>query len=285
MKKIAFLVEPSSQLYNLEKDNIFLVDSELIVCYANNKEEKMMTSAITSNYFEILKNSKKIQTSIPPIGKVYELVEKLTKEYDLVIGLPLSKYLSSAYSVWKGLESDFNHKFQVLDVDDIEIGIKWVIEYVKENQDKFENIDQLRQLLEKRKLRMLNYIVLTNIEKLLVSGRVSKFKSRVIELLNFKLILNLSTKEKKLTLCKKVRSIKSAINFFINKIKAHPNFKDQKSVKRIALLSSYHDSKVIDEIIKDLKQVFNVPISVSRISPIVSAHTGINAFGIYVEVE
>lgn len=285
MKKIAFLVEPSSQLYNLEKDDIFLVDSELIACYADGSEEKMPTAAIKNNYFELLKNSKKILTTIPPLGKVCELIEKLLTQYDLVIGVPLSKYLSSAYSVWKGIESDFNHKFHVVDVDDIEIGIKWTIQYIKEHVHQFETSEQLQQLLNQRQAHMLNYIVLTNIEKLLVSGRVSKFKSRVIELLNFKLILNLSAKEKKLTLCKKVLSIKSAINFFINKIKTNPTYKKQQSIKRIALLSSYQDATVIDEIIKDLKQVFDGPIAINRISPIVAAHTGINAFGIYVEVE
>lgn len=284
MKKIAFLVEPSSQLYNLENENIFLVDSNLIVYYDNDKEESINTSSINNNYYKILKNSTKILTSIPAVGKIYETIEKLLTEYDLVIGLPISKYLSNAYSAWKSLEGDFNNKFHVVDVNEIEIGIKWTIEYIQENINNFKNINELQILLNKRKANIINFIVLTNVEKLVASGRVSKFNSKLVDLLKFKIILNLSEKDKTLTLCKKVLSMESATNFFINQIKSNSKYKGPKSIKHIALLSSYEQSSVLDEIINDLNKEFHVPISINKISPIVAAHTGINAFGIYVEI-
>lgn len=284
MKKIAFLVEPSSQLYNLENENIFLVDSNLIVYYDNDKEESINTSSINNNYYKILKNSTKILTSIPAVGKIYETIEKLLTEYDLVIGLPISKYLSNAYSAWKSLEGDFNNKFHVVDVNEIEIGIKWTIEYIKENINNFKNINELQILLNKRKANIINFIVLTNVEKLVASGRVSKFNSKLVDLLKFKIILNLSEKDKTLTLCKKVLSMESATNFFINQIKSNSKYEGPKSIKHIALLSSYEQSSVLDEIINNLNKEFYVPISINKISPIVAAHTGINAFGIYVEI-
>lgn len=284
MKKIAFLVEPSSQLYNLENENIFLVDSNLIVYYDNDKEESINTSSINNNYYKILKNSTKILTSIPAVGKIYEKIEKLLTEYDLVIGLPISKYLSNAYSAWKSLEGDFNNKFHVVDVNEIEIGIKWTIEYIQENINNFKNINELQILLNKRKANIINFIALTNVEKLVASGRVSKFNSKLVDLLKFKIILNLSEKDKTLTLCKKVLSMESATNFFINQIKSNSKYKGPKSIKHIVLLSSYEQSSVLDEIINDLNKEFHVPISINKISPIVAAHTGINAFGIYVEI-
>lgn len=284
MKRIAFLVEPSSQLYNLESEDIFLVDSDLIIHYHDGQEENIKTSTVENDYYKILNNSRKILTSIPPIGKVYESIEKLLQEYDLVIGVTISKYLSNAFNVWKVIEGDFEDKFYVIDVDEIEIGIKWTIQHIKDNLKNFRNFDQLQQLLNTRKTKVINFIGLTNVDKLVASGRVSKFKSKLVDLLKFKLILNLSSNDKTLTLRKKVVSFESAAEFFISEIKKHVKYKNNKSIKQISLLSSYEEPSVIDEIIKNLNNEFGLPIPVNRISPIVAAHTGINAFGIYVEV-
>lgn len=285
MKKIAFVVEPSSQLFNREKEDIFLIDSNVVVYYSDkDKNEKEIKSLnLYDTYFQTLKQSSKILTSMPPIGEVYDKISELLKAYDIVIGVPLSKYLSNTFSAWKSLEQDFSNKFYTVDVEDIEIGIDWTIQYIKQISKDFDNFETLQNLLNARRTKIINYVVLTDFNKLVASGRISKIKSKVVKFLKVKLILNLSAEEKKLVIRKKEFKTKSVVDFFIKSIKKHQDYKDNKSIKNISLLSSIENENKVGKIIQLIENKINVKINITKISPIVAAHTGIDAFGLYVE--
>lgn len=285
-KKIAFIVEPSSQLYSKEKDNIFIADSEIIFYDNSNNETKISASKFQNEYFSILKNSKKILTSMPTIGNVMELAENLLEKYDLVIAVPLSKYLSNAYNSWKLLESDFSNKnFWVVDIDDIEIGIKWSIEFMKCIINEIDTLDELQKQLDDRKEKVTNCIVINDPKNLLAGGRIAPFVYKVIKIFKFKLFIMLSKEKKQLELKKTFLSIYGCIHFFyLNYFKKRQNNKQK--LKNICLLVSIENEELINELKKKIIKKFGLPkLEIIRISPLVASHTSINAFGIYIEVE
>lgn len=285
-KKIAFIAEPSSQLYSSEKDNIYIVDSEIIVYDNSDNETKISVSKFENEYFSILKNSKKILTSMPSIGNVMELAENLLEKYDLIIAVPLSKYLSNTYNSWKLLESDFpNKNFWVVDIDDIEIGIKWSIDFIKLIMNKIDTLDNLQKQLDARKEKISNCIIINNPKNLFTGGRITPFVYKVVKLFKFKLFIMLSQEKKQLELKKTFFSIYSCINFFyFNYFRNKKNYKQE--LKKICLLVSIESEELINKLKKAIINKFGLlKLEVVRISPLVASHTSVDAFGIYIEVE
>lgn len=285
-KKIAFIVEPSSQLYCKEKENIFIVDSEIIYYDKNDNETKISASKFQDNYFEILRSSKKILTSMPPIGITMERVENLADKYDLIIGIPLSKYLSNTYNCWKSLENDFPKKnFWVVDIDDIEIGIKWSIDFIKTIINKVDGIDALQKKLDDRKEKITNFIVINNPRNLLASGRIAPFLYKIITLCRFKLLIMLSKEKEQLELKKTFLSTYSCINFFYSNFCMNNKNYNQK-IKNICLLVSIESKESISLLKKKIINKFGLSkLEIIKISPLVASHTSIDAFGLYIEVE
>ncbi|MCU4706524.1 DegV family protein [Mycoplasma sp. CSL7503-lung] len=107
MKKIAIVVDSSIGLTEKEANSKGFYFLPLII----EIDGKNFYDGIDISHYNIFENfnleTKTYSTSATPIGYSCKMIEKLSKEYDKIVVFPISKYLSSQYSMLKNLEKDY----------------------------------------------------------------------------------------------------------------------------------------------------------------------------------
>lgn len=117
--KVAFLFDSGSSFNIDNKPNCFVIPMSIIV--KNNGNEKIYLDNVDINrkqLCEIIDSNSTILTSQPNIGQIITTIEKLLSEYELIIAIPFSKYLSSTYNTILNLQSEYGaNKFLVADIN------------------------------------------------------------------------------------------------------------------------------------------------------------------------
>jgi fatty acid-binding protein DegV len=98
MKKLGILVDSFCGLRKIEVEKLGLEYISLVIFIDGIKIQEGEKEILTEIAPKILK-AKEVKTSLPTIGILKKKLEKMSKEYENVIYLPVNKGLSSTYSV------------------------------------------------------------------------------------------------------------------------------------------------------------------------------------------
>lgn len=157
-----------------------------------------------------LENKKKITTSQPNIGNIINLFEELKGKYNEFVlihtGSKLSGTISSSVSAAKEVDLDFVS----IDSNGVSYHIEWLLEDAIKNNHM--PLSELKQTLDSRAKESRALLLPGSLDRLLLSGRVSKAQSLIGELLKIKPIFFLENGE--LKVLKKERTIKKTLKTF-----------------------------------------------------------------------
>lgn len=246
----------------------FLVDGKL--CFEDvdmNKEQ----------FYHFLENDADLSTSQPSPGDVMDLWDKLLKEYDEIVHIPMSSGLSASCSTAMGLARDYDGKVQVVDNQRISVTMQQSVMDAKHLVAAGKSAAQIKEILEKEALESSIYLMVDTLKYLKKSGRITPAAALLGSALNLKPILQIQGD--KLDAYKKVRGVKAAKKNMLEAMKkdVEGRFSDYVTKGQLKLHVAYTTDEETARQWKEEVQSMFPDIAISRIDPLsfsVTCHTG-----------
>lgn len=276
MSRIAIVTDSNSGITQAEAKQLgiyvmpmpFFVNEKL--CY----EEVDLS---LEQFYELLAQDVNVSTSQPSPADIMDLWNKLLKEYDQIVHIPMSSGLSASCETAMGLAQDYDGKVQVVNNQRISVTMRQsvmdAIALIKQGK----NAEEVKEILEKEALEASIYLVVDTLKYLKKGGRITPAAALLGSALNLKPILQIQGE--KLDAYKKVRGMKPAKKNMLEAMKKDLDTRFADYVKKgemklhIAYTSSREEA---EEWTEEVRAAFpNLPISsVDTLSLSVICHTG-----------
>lgn len=246
----------------------FLVDGKLYFEDVDMNKEQ---------FYHFLENDADLSTSQSSPGDVMDLWDKLLKEYDEIVHIPMSSGLSASCSTAMGLARDYDGKVQVVDNQRISVTMQQSVMDAKHLAAAGKSAAQIKEILEKEALESSIYLMVDTLKYLKKGGRITPAAALLGSALNLKPILQIQGD--KLDAYKKVRGVKAAKKNMLEAMKkdVEGRFSDYVAKGQLKLHVAYTtDEETARQWKEEVQSVFP-DIVISRMDSLsfsVTCHTG-----------
>lgn len=246
----------------------FLVDGKLYFEDVDMNKEQ---------FYHFLENDADLSTSQPSPGDVMDLWDKLLKEYDEIVHIPMSSGLSASCSTAMGLARDYDGKVQVVDNQRISVTMQQSVMDAKYLVAAGKSAAQIKEILEKEALESSIYLMVDTLKYLKKGGRITPAAALLGSALNLKPILQIQGD--KLDAYKKVRGVKAAKKNMLEAMKkdVEGRFSDYATKGQLKLHVAYTTDEETAKQWKEEVQNMFPDIAITRMDPLsfsVTCHTG-----------
>ena len=227
MKKVAIATDSNSGITQKKAKELgisvvpmpFFIDDELYF------EDITLTQ---EQFYEKLQSDCTITTSQPSPADVTDLWDKLLKEYDQVVYIPMSSGLSNSCETAIILSGDYEGKVFVVDNHRISVTLKRSVLDAIELSKQGKSGEEIKKILEDTKHEASIYITVDTLKYLKQGGRITPAAAAIGTVLNIKPILQLQGE--KLDSFAKARGFKQGKNLMLDAMGKDINerFKGQK---------------------------------------------------------
>ena len=276
MGNVAIVTDSNSGISQAESKELgiyvipmpFLVDGKLYFEDVDMNKEQ---------FYHFLENDADLSTSQPSPGDVMDLWDKLLKEYDEIVHIPMSSGLSASCSTAMGLARDYDGKVQVVDNQRIFVTMQQSVMDAKHLVAAGKSAAQIKEILEKEALESSIYLMVDTLKYLKKGGRITPSAALLGSALNLKPILQIQGD--KLDAYKKVRGVKAAKKNMLEAMKkdVEGRFSDYVTKGQLKLHVAYTtDEETARQWKEEVQSVFP-DIAISRMDPLsfsVTCHTG-----------
>lgn len=207
MKKIAIVTDSNSGITQKQGKEMgiyvlpmpFFIDGELFLEDITLSQEE---------FYQKLGDDSDISTSQPAPGDLLDLWDKLLKEHDEVVHIPMSSGLSGSCETAVTLSMEYDGRVQVADNQRISVTqVQSVLDAIK-LRDNGKSALEIKQILESEKREASIYITVDTLKYLKKGGRITPAAAAVGTVLNLKPVLQIQGE--KLDAFAKVRGWKAA---------------------------------------------------------------------------
>lgn len=190
----------------------FFIDGELFLEDITLTQEK---------FYEKLGDDAEISTSQPSPGDVMEFWEKILKEYDEIVCIPMSSGLSSTCSTATSIADEYDGRVQVVNNQRISVTQEQSVYDAMTLRDRGMSAAEIKEILEREKMQASIYITVDTLKYLKKGGRVTPTAAAIGTVLNLKPVLQIQGE--KLDAYAKVRGWKAAKKSMLNAIEKDLN--------------------------------------------------------------
>lgn len=247
----------------------FYIDGELFL------EDITLTQEA---FYEKLASDCEISTSQPAPGEVMEFWDKLLKEYDEIVHIPMSSGLSSTCETAIMLSKDYDGKVEVVDNQRISVTQKTSVMDAVRLAKAGKSALEIKEILEAEKLESSIYITVDTLKYLKRGGRITPAATAIGTVLNLKPVLQIQGE--KLDAFAKVRGWKQAKKTMLDAMEK--DLLHRFGSKKMALLAAYTCSAEEARSWKEeLEERFpNYTIDMDPLSLSVACHIGSGALAV-----
>ena len=242
-----------------------------------------------NQFYEKLKSDAQVSTSQPSAFDVGELWNKLLKDYDKIIHIPMSSGLSETCRTLSHLaESEYAGKVYVIDNQRISITMRRSVDDALNMLKDGKTAEEIRDWLTETKMQSSIYIMVDTLKYLKKGGRLTPAVAAIGTLLKIKPVLQIQGE--KLDQYAKVRKLADAKSTMINAVKhdMDTRFKELRNAGKMTLAIAHtqndEEAKIFRDEIKaafpDVEFTYIDPLSLS-----VSCHIGPGALTILTTVK
>ena len=174
-------------------------------------DEKLYFEDITltqEEFYKRLGEGVDIKTSQPAPGDVMDLWNKVLKEYDEIVHIPMSSGLSSSCETAHMLAEDFDGKVQVVNNQRISVTQKQSVLEAKKMAEQGMGAAEIKSILQEHKMESSIFITVDTLKYLKQGGRITPAAAAIGSVLNIKPVLQI--KGEKLDAFTKARGMKLA---------------------------------------------------------------------------
>ena len=276
MKKIAIVTDSNSGITQEEAEKLgcFVIPMPFMIDGEEYFEDVNLT---VDEFYVKQKANAKIFTSQPNINDIVEFWEKLLKDYDEVVHIPMSSGLSNSCDTATTFSQDFNGKVQVVNNQRISVTMKGSVIEALEMAKNGHDAAAIKKYLEDTKFDSSIYIMVDTLKYLKKGGRVTPAAATIATILNIKPVLQIQGE--KLDSYAKVLNVRAAKAKMIDAIKKDLETRFADLVKEgkmrlaVAHTQNYENALVFAQEIK--KAIPNVPLEyIDPLSLSVATHIG-----------
>ena len=201
MSKIAIVTDSNSGITQAmgEELGVYVIPMPF---YINGELFFEDISLSQEEFYQKLGEDAEISTSQPSPGDVMDLWEKLLKEYDEIVHIPMSSGLSSTCENAISLSMEYDEKVQVVNNQRISVTQEQSV------KDAGKSAKEIKEILEKEKYESTIYITVDTLKYLKKGGRITAAAAALGTVLNLKPVL--TVQGDKLDAFSKVRGLKAA---------------------------------------------------------------------------
>ena len=275
--KIAITTDSNSGILpkDVENQNIFVLPMSFLI---DGEEYFENVNLSQEEFFEKQVVSTQILTSQPSIFALTELWEKVLKDYDYIVHIPMSSALSSSLETAQHIaKTEFEGKVFVADNQRISLSQKQSVYDAQKLAEQGKTPQEIVQYLEDTKRENSIYIMVPDLKYLKKGGRITKAAAMIGTLLKIKPVLQIQCG--KLDSYQNALTIKRAkeimISAVLRDIKSRFANQFEKGLLNISIAYTY-DKLVAEEFKRELEeQVPNCKITwIDPLSLSVSCHIG-----------
>ena len=247
----------------------FYIDGELFL------EDITLTQEA---FYEKLASDCEISTSQPAPGEVMEFWDKLLKEYDEIVHIPMSSGLSSTCETAIMLSKDYDGKVEVVNNQRISVTQKTSVLDAVRLAKAGKSALEIKESLEAEKLEASIYITVDTLKYLKKGGRITPAAAAIRTVLNLKPVLQIQGE--KLDAFAKVRGWKQAKKTMLDAMEK--DLLHRFGGKKMSLLAAYtcsaEEAKSWKEELED--RFPNYTIDMDPLSLSVACHIGPGALAV-----
>ena len=247
----------------------FYIDGELFL------EDITLTQEA---FYEKLASDCEISTSQPAPGEVMEFWDKLLKEYDEIVHIPMSSGLSSTCETAIMLSKDYDGKVEVVNNQRISVTQKTSVLDAVRLAKAGKSALEIKESLEAEKLEASIYITVDTLKYLKKGGRIAPAAAAIGTVLNLKPVLQIQGE--KLDAFAKVRGWKQAKKTMLDAMEK--DLLHRFGGKKMSLLAAYtcsaEEAKSWKEELED--RFPNYTIDMDPLSLSVACHIGPGALAV-----
>ena len=207
MGKVAIVTDSNSGITQHEAKEFgvsvlpmpFYIDGELYY------EDITLTQ---EEFYHKLEHDAEISTSMPSVGDVMDLWDRLLKEYDEIVHIPMSSGLSGSCAAAATLAEEYNGKVQVVNNQRISVTQRQSVLDARVLAEKGWDGKRIKEYLEATKFDSTIYITLETLKYLKKGGRITPAAAALGTLLKLKPVLQIQGE--KLDAYAKCRTLKAA---------------------------------------------------------------------------
>lgn len=232
-------------------------------------------------FFKRMEEGADITTSQPSPGEVTDFWDKLLKEYDEILYIPMSSGLSGSCQTAIMLADDYDGKVQVVNNQRISVTQEQSALDARDLAAKGYEAAQIKEILERTKYESSIYITLTTLKYLKKGGRITPAAAALGTLLKLKPVLQIQGE--KLDAFAKARTVKQAKNIMIKQIKddCERRFGSADGTGVHISMAYTHDLEAAEEFKNEVQAAFpNHEIVLNPLSLSIACHIGPGALAV-----
>ena len=232
-------------------------------------------------FYERLQKGEEISTSMPLVGNVTDQWDKLLKEYDEIVYIPMSSGLSSSCETAMMLANDYEGKVFVVNNQRISVTQRQSVYDAKMLADEGKSAKEIRDILMEEKFQSSIYIMVDTLTYLKLVGRITPAAAALGTLLKLKPVLQIQGE--RLDAFAKARTVKQAKTIMIEAIKKDfaERFHDPSGANMHLEIAYTYDLEAAMQFKEEVQVQFpNHEIIMNPLSLSVSCHIGPGALAI-----
>lgn len=235
-------------------------------------------------FYEKLLGDCDIKTSQSAPEAIMDIWDKLLKDYDEIIHIPMSSGLSGAYQTARMLAEDYDGKVEVVNNQRISVTQRQSVLDAMKLADKGLSAREIRIALEEDKFNSSIYIMVDTLEYLKKGGRLTPAAAVLGQILKIKPVLQIQGE--KLDAFAKVRTVGQAKSVMISQIEKDivNRFGGSLTGKNVKMAMAYtYNKEAADIFYSEVKEKFpDAEIYMDNLSLSVSCHIGPGALAVTV---
>lgn len=271
MGKIAIVTDSNSGITQAQAKElgIFVIPTPFFI---NDEMFLEDISLSQEEFYQKLSEDADISTSQPSPADIMELWEKLLKEYDEIIHIPISNGLSSSCETATVLAQEYDGKVHVINNQRVSVTQRQSILDAIAMAEKGMSAQEIEDVLMREKLEASIYITVDTLKYLKKGGRVTAAGAALGTVLNIKPVLTIQGD--KLDAFAKVRGMKSAKKKMLDAMEK--DIKERFAGKKVNLMAAYTCEKEEAEVWKkEIEARFpDCEVHMDPLSLSVSCHIG-----------
>lgn len=230
-------------------------------------------------FFKRMEEGADITTSQPSPGEVTDFWDKLLKEYDEILYIPMSSGLSGSCQTAIMLADDYDGKVQVVNNQRISVTQEQSALDARDLAAKGYEAAQIKEILERTKYESSIYITLTTLKYLKKGGRITPAAAALGTMLRLKPVLQIHGE--KLDAFSKVRTMSAAKKTMIDAIRNDLENRFAGSSMKLAIAHTNNEAMALEFKAELEKEFPGYPeIIVNELSLSVACHIGDGALAV-----
>ena len=232
-------------------------------------------------FYEKLAQGGDISTSMPAVGDVTDLWDKLLDEYDEIVHIPMSSGLSSSCETALMLAQSYEGRVQVVNNQRISVTQRRSVMDARALAQAGKSALEIKELLEREKFESSIYIMVDTLKYLKKGGRITPTAAALGTLLRIKPVLQIQGE--KLDAFAKARTVKQAKSIMIEAMQSDckNRFGDASGSNLYIDIAYTQDKDAAHQFLEEVQKVFpDQQCVINPLSLSVSCHIGPGALAV-----